>query len=308
MTRRLASLNLSKIEEVASAISRLDLKRSDVFDERFFPSKDEDVELSCRYFIAMVAIDHRTHFDNRPFEAVIDGVVYRGSDLLWRLGKIRLDEDSNFFSPDRLSGLDIEEVGKWLRGNYGPVWDYGVRAYLLKDIGKFLKRAFGGNALRLLEVESLGEFVERLSGAIAYSDPVRKKAFLLAKFLIARGLLEVDVSEFKLPIDNHLTRIAYRLGIVKLEEWIVNTIREGIHVNHDIDVNLRLIVRDAWDMVIRLSKVDPIALDDFLWNHGRRVCTSGVPQCGLCPLKDVCLAYERRSFIDEHVFYLTYYY
>jgi hypothetical protein len=307
MSRVPASLNIDRIVSVAKVLSTLSLSRADVFDTRFFPPRDADTESVYNYFLAMVAIDHRTHLGSYVFSRKINGEVFTGSDLLWRLGMEVFNRDKSFFSPIRLSMLDPLTVRDWLVGDYGPVWDYGVRAYLLRDVGATAVRHYG-TPLMHIDVNDADELLNRLSIMIAYEDPVRKKAYLLMKFLVARGLLKIRQGDIKLPIDNHLTRIAYRLGIVRLEDWVVELIRQGVHVDRDLDIRLRLLVRDAWDAVVRVGKLDPIALDDFLWRLGRTTCIVDKPRCEQCPLRSVCQAYSRGFFINEHVHYLTYYY
>ncbi len=302
-----ASLSIDRIATVARTLSSLNLSRADVFDTRFFPPRNADMESVYNYFLAMVAIDHRTHLGNYVFSKNIGNETFTGSDLLWRLGMEVFNRDRSFFSPTRLSKLDPITVRDWLVGDYGPVWDYGVRAYLLRDVGMKVVRHYG-TTLRLFDVSETDELIDRLSSMIAYEDPVRKKAYLLIKFLASRGLLRVKAYDIKLPIDNHLTRIAYRLGIVRLEDWVLDLIKQGVHVDKDLDARLRLIVRDAWDAVVRIGKLDPIALDDYLWRLGRTICIVDKPRCDQCPLKNACQAYSRGSFINEHVHYLTYYY
>jgi hypothetical protein len=256
------------------------------------------------YFLAMVAVDHRTHVGNRVFRRVVSGEEYSGSLLLWRLGRLKLSEDPNFFTPRSLSSLDPLVVRDWLTGDYGPVWDYGVRAYLLMDIGRKLRES----PIDLFNVDSLGELINRLRRFVAYEDPVNKKSLLLAKFLIARGLLRIPKEELELPVDNHLTRIAYRLGIVELHDSVLAMVRNEEEVGRELDVKLRMTVKDAWNAVVRMSKADPVALDDFLWRLGRTVCIKDRPNCTMCPIRRVCKAYGKQDFINEHRHTVTYYY
>ncbi|WP_252900310.1 hypothetical protein [Vulcanisaeta sp. JCM 14467] len=122
MARIPATLSLDKIIEVARALASLDLRRSDAFDTRFYPPKDADVEDTYNYFLAMVAIDHRTNIGDRQFTRRVGGEVFTGSDLLWRLGMEMFNRDSSFFSPINLMRLDPAVVRDWLVGDYGPVW------------------------------------------------------------------------------------------------------------------------------------------------------------------------------------------
>jgi len=304
-----ASMNLSYLDidniiEVSKQISRIPMERINVWDPRYYPSKGEDTRLVLTYFLAMVAIDHRTHIDGKPFRRVMDGEEYIGSDLLWRLGRVMLSNNPDFFTPRGLANVDPLMVRDWLVGDYGPIWDYGVRAYLLVDIGRKLLRKV---SLEGLLVNNLGNLLSLLKRFVAYEDPVNKKSMLLAKFLVARGLIDVE-RELELPIDNHLTRIAYRLGIVRLNEDVADVVRSGEDVGREMDIRLRMTVKDAWNAVLRMSSADPVALDDFLWNLGRRICIQNNPNCEACPLRSVCRAYEKKDFLNEHTHRVTHYY
>ncbi len=301
-----ASVNINKVFEVARALRGLTLRRHDAYDRRFYPPRDMDLETVVNYYMAMVAIDHRTNIGDTPFTREFSDGRYTGSDLLWRLGIEMLNRDPGFFSPGRLSRIDPLIVRDWLVGDYGPIWDYGVRAYLLRDLGIKVLR-FLGTSVKILGM-GVDEIINLLSNITAYEDPVRKKAYLLIKFLTARGLLKPDPGELRLPIDNHLTRITYRLGMVSLDQRVLDLVRNGVEVGRELDAILRLTVRDSWDAVIRLGKLDPVALDDFLWSLGRTVCLRDKPNCDKCPLKNVCEAHARGTFINEHTHNITYYY
>ncbi|WP_243679675.1 hypothetical protein [Vulcanisaeta souniana] len=82
--------------------------------------------------------------------------------------------------------LDPAVVRDWLVSDYGPVWDYGVRAYLLRDVGSYVVGNYG-TTIRLFNASGVEDLIDRLSLMAAYEDPVRKKAYLLIKFLALRG-------------------------------------------------------------------------------------------------------------------------
>jgi len=49
-----------------------ELPSLNVFDERFYPPRDVDLETALRYFIVMVAMDHRLSRPGRKYEACLD--------------------------------------------------------------------------------------------------------------------------------------------------------------------------------------------------------------------------------------------
>ena len=303
----------------------------DFTDPRYYPDRGADAETVAAYFLVMVAMDHRLSRPGRPYEARITGEgLYHGADLLYRLGRRLLDQDPGFFSAERLERVSVEEVRAWLCVGEACPPDPGVRAALLRDLGRKLRLLYGGSALRLIE-ESGGYLhtwspeapglVERLRLFEAYSDPVEKKAMLFAKFVERRGLLRVrDPWNKRVPVDNHLTRIALRVGLVELEPRLWEKLRRGLEYTPWEDVALRVAVREAWHLAARHAGVDDFLLDDLLWTMGRRICVHGEPRCrrcsghaacrgGECVLRPVCpVGLRAAEPVEEHLFLDTYWY
>ncbi len=300
-------------------------------DSRYYPPPEADAETVARYFLVMVAMDHRLSRPGRPYEARLAGEgLYHGADLLYRLGRRMLDVDPEFFSPERLKRITVEEVRAWLC--VGPVCppDPETRAWLLRDLGRKLRLLYGGSAVKLLE-ESGGYLhtwdprapglVERLRVFEAYGDPVEKKAMLFAKFVERRGLLQVkDVWNKRVPVDNHLTRIALRLGMVRLEDRLHEKVAKQLETSPWEDVAIRVAVREAWHIAAERAGVDDFLLDDLLWSMGRKVCVHGQPRCMGCSSHPTCLGEEcvLRTLcptglrltrpVEEHLFLDTYWY
>ncbi len=300
-------------------------------DPRYYPPSGADPETVAAYFLVMVAMDHRLSRPGRPYEARLSGDgFYHGADLLYRLGARRLQEDPGFFTPGRLARVTVEEVRAWLCvGDTCPP-DPGVRAALLRDLGRKLQLLYRGSALRLIE-EARGMLhtwdpgapglVERLRVFEAYSDPVEKKPMLLAKFLERRGVIEIhDPWNKRVPVDNHLTRIALRLGLLQPRPGLAEKIRRREPFTPWEDVELRIGVREAWHQVARRAGYDDFILDDLLWTMGRRLCIHDAPRCrrctghpacvnNQCTLRPVCpTGLRAQKPLEEHLFLDTYWY
>ncbi len=301
-----------RFEEVASS-------SEDFTDPRYYPPRGDEAERVLRYFFFMVAIDHRTS-RFRPFEGRVGGELYHGADLLYRLGALKYSEDPEFFSPEIMARISEGEVAEWLRTESGEtIWDPGVRAELLRDAGMKLLKFFGGSVSKLIEAaesyirhptgHGLGSLFKVFK---AYSDPVEKKLFLFVKFVRRRGLIRLaDPENLEVPVDNHLTRVALRLGLVEPSGWLMRKILSGARFTDAEDVELRIAVRRAYKYAARVSGIEPDRLDDFLWIFGRRYCTREGPVCeraGSCPLSSVCPSYGRASGITEHYYVDTFYY
>ncbi len=291
----------------------------DFTDPRYYPPRGDDAERVLRYFFFMVAIDHRTS-RFKPFEGRVGGEFYHGADLLYRLGAAKYASDPDFFSPESMASISEGEVAEWLRTERGEtIWDPEVRASLLRDAGRKLLKFFRGSVSDL--VEASGSYIRHPTGHglgslfkvfEAYSDPVEKKLFLFIKFVRRRGLVELaDPENLEVPVDNHLTRIALRLGLVEPSGDLMGKILRGAEFTDAEDVELRMAVRRAYKCAARVSGIEPDLLDDFLWAFGRRYCTRERPVCervGSCPLSSVCPSHGRASRVIEHYYVNTFYY
>jgi hypothetical protein len=316
-------LNLVRIvgvsRAIASTFSSVVISSEDFTDPRYYPPRGDSAESVMRYLFFMVAIDHRTS-RYRPFEDYVLGEMFHGADLLYRLGKLKYDEDPEFFSPTKMSRITAGEVSKWLSTPSGvTIWDPEVRAELLRDAATKLLKYFDGSVSRLISRcegyirhprgAGLGSLIKIFK---AYSDPVEKKMFLFVKFLSRRGLASFkDRHNIEVPVDNHLTRIALRLKIVEPSKDLEVKILSRVPVSETEDVEIRRTVRYAYKLVSKLSGIEPDMLDDFLWTFGRKFCKREQPACEYergCPLGSSCPSYGRASYIVEHNFQDTFYY
>ncbi len=313
MERRYITIDEEQISNVSRELQKIKIEPDPFTDPRYYPPPEDDYEHVVSYFFAMVAIDHRTSVF-KEYRAKIGEEEYKGADLLWRLGKEMYDRDPDFFLPENLAKITLETVQKWLTIDKAEIWDPGIRTLLLQDLGKktiiYYNSKFT-NILKKSEGKIRGEnsLTNILKIYRAYEDPVEKKIFLLIKFLTRRKLVQIrDPENIELPIDNHLTRIAIRLGIVKIDEKLQEKIEKEIETDRDTDIEIRLTIRKAWKKLAQKTGIEPTTLDDYLWNHGRKTCTPENPKCSKCPLKNTCKANQTGKYLKEHKHTLTWYY
>lgn len=313
MKRKLVTIDEEQLNNVARELQKIKIEPDPFTDPRYYPPPQDEYEHVVSYFFTMVAIDHRTSIF-KEYKAKIGEEEYKGADLLWRLGKEMYDRDPEFFLPHNLAKITLDTVRKWLTVDEVEIWDPGTRTLLLQDLGKKTVIYYDSkftNILKKSEGKIRGEnsITSLLKIFRAYEDPVEKKTFLLIKFLTRRKLIEIKDSEnIELPIDNHLTRIAIRLGIVRLSREIEEAIEREIEVDQETDIEIRLVIREAWKKLAKKAEIEPTTLDDYLWNHGRKICTQENPKCNQCPLKNTCKANQTRKYLKEHKHQLTWYY
>jgi hypothetical protein len=219
------------------------------------PTFDEVPTPDAALFLA--AIDHQTGY-TEPH--LVDGEgPYEGSALLWALGLRAEQRAPGALSARSLLGVDPAAIAAVFRAGQDTLHDPERRAKLWDDLAKGLLKDYGGQAEALIEASGgkLGGptgVLFRLSEFDAFADPLRKKAFLVAKIWERRGWLTVSDSEdWEVSSDNVLMRLALRSGLV--EQGDVEQVREA--------------TRDAFKRVAQEAKISPPVLDDLLWEKGR---------------------------------------
>ncbi len=292
------SLNIESCQHFGLLLRKLRMRFESFTDSRFYPDLNCSADLAVNYFFFMVAIDHRTDLDGVPFEGLVEGEMLRGASLLWRLGKLKLDEDPDFFTPKRMVNITASEVADWLKVEKPyprEVWDPDVRAFLLRDAAARLIEEYGGSALNL--VEASGGFlfrngeglIERLRRFRAYEDPVGKKSFLLVKFLERRAFINVvDEDKLEVPVDNHLSRIALRVGLISVDDETMRKIERNQEFTFTEDYAMRMRIKEAFKLTSAFAKIKPTLLDDFLWLLGKNCCSRDRPVCAFGCSKDGC--------------------
>jgi hypothetical protein len=203
------------------------------------------------------AIDHQTGY-TEPHEVDGEG-PYEGSALLWALGLRAEKRAPGALTARSLLGVPAEAIAAVFRAGQDTLHDPERRAKLWDDLAKGLLKDYGGQAEALIEAsgEKLGGptgVLFRLSEFDAFADPLRKKAFLVAKIWERRGWLTVsDPENWEVSSDNVLMRLALRSGLVGQGD--VEEVREA--------------TLKAFKGVAEEAGISPPVLDDLLWERGR---------------------------------------
>lgn len=238
------------------AVKRVSTRVKKLAKEYEPPTFEEVPNPDAALFLA--AIDHQTGY-TEPHSVDGEG-PYEGSALLWALGLRAERRAPGALTARSLMAVDPAAIAAVFRAGQDTLNDPDRRAKLWDDLAKGMLKSYGGQAEQLIEASggklgAQGGVLVRLSEFDAYSDPLRKKSFLLAKIWDRRGWLEVsDPESWEVSADNVLMRLALRSGLV--EQGEVEQVREA--------------TRDAFKQVADQAGISPPVLDDLLWERGRQ--------------------------------------
>lgn len=205
----------------------------------------------------LCAIDHGTGYRG---SYLLDGEgPFHGSALLWALGLRAERHLPGTLSAAALADIGTDGVAELFAIEDETVSGPGPRADLWRQLAAGMTEAYSGQAAVLLDAAGgrLGGpdgLLARLERFEAYSDPLRKKSFLLAKIAERRGWLQVDDPEqWEVCADSILMRLALRAGLVRPAP--VDELRER--------------TREALKQLADEAGISPPVLDDLLWEFGR---------------------------------------
>lgn len=239
-------------------------------------------------WFALVAICQAT----RTLQGTIDGVWVRGWDYMVGAARRALVSDPGYFATANLVNLTADDLRALFSDDGVPAHSsldrIGERLAQWHEAADRLLADYGGDVMNLYEaadrrVVGPGGILDRLSAFDAYSDPVQKKSFLLIMFCVQSGAWGiVDLDSLKVAIDYHVMRIAFRSGMVMVDDPSLEArLKEREPVSADEDNAVRSAIRDACDLLVKGSRHDVFAVDNILWMIGRNCCFYDYdPICG----------------------------
>jgi hypothetical protein len=220
------------------------------------PTFDEVPTADAALFLA--AIDHQTGYEEKH---EVDGEgPFEGSALLWALGLRAERRAPGALTARSLIQVNPAAIEAVFRAGQDNLRDPEGRAKLWDNLSKGMLKSYGGDSGQLIAAAEgkLGGktgLLSRLSEFDAFSDPLRKKAFLVCKVWDRRGWIEVsDPENWQVCADNVLMRLALRSGLVAESK--------------DVE-EVRAATLGAFKAVADAAKISPTVLDDLLWERGR---------------------------------------
>jgi len=268
------------------------------------PDEDESTDLAAPWggsrdeltnaFLAIVAICHQTSpIGERRLEGNLGGRTRVGWDYLKGKFLEAATADLRWCSPERWAMLSPIELSELYRDNATGLTLNRVneRTYLLNDLGALLGAA-GVSTVRECFEQAHSRFAGSdgllafLSRAVAYADPVQKKALFFCSIAVREcGWKSEDAASLRSPVDYHEMRGHLRIGTVKvIDAFLRDKIQRALPLTEAEDTELRAAIQNANDAVATSASVTSSVLHYLLWNVFRNCCPrpSDATHCTAC--------------------------
>jgi len=242
----------------------------------------------------------------QPMIAKIGGGEWKGSDYLFAAYRLRVEQDTDYCSPERQANLSRQELLEVFRADNGddpmPVLDLHLeqaRQYGRDMLAlKLTPQAVMQNVLD--SAQPLQNFLITLDQIGGYKeDPLRKKSNLLAMILNQRPetFLPLRRDEQLEPvIDYHALRSCLRIGLIDvIDEQLKDKIINRQIVTPEEEWSVRYTAYRATEQVVTLSGKSTGAVDWFFYSGRKRCPEISEPLCQNCAVDAVC-AHRKELF------------
>lgn len=288
----------------------------------------------ANFWFFLAAICHQTSPVGQPvLEGNVEGGLRRGWDYLVHAFRLASTQNRELLTPQVWAEFDSCKITSL----FSPfISQPQRRAELVMDLGRglddrgwdsilsaslFCDHYISNHQPNLLDL--LAEFE-------AYSDPVQKKSVFFLALMQNGGLWQyIDAESLPAPVDYHEVRGHLRIGTVRLADpELLRRITSHEPISCEEDIALRMVVRDAIQLVSELVKRSPNSLHYLFWNLFRTYCVRQRPHCDgktfdrlpidyahavqiagghACPFREFCMSADSEQAIDEHCVVTEYY-
>lgn len=233
-----------------------------------------------------------------PLSGLLDGEVYKESDLFFRLAMRAFNRDQEFFQPSKLTQLTPMQFADFLSDDNGPIpfpdWEeryclttsYGGSRYWRED---FSPTEFVNKINQDCDRHQLNTFCDWLCETPGYIDNyLNNKSKLLAMVLANRPEKFLKINpEVEWPpiINHHLTRLVLRLGLLDINKYLADDLKARSCVSRDE------VGGEVFNALCQVSKLSgkPTIFFDYLMRQVSQQCSEiSTPECGKCQLQSVC--------------------
>ena len=302
-------VNEGQVRKVAGKIATISEVSPFPFVGPVLPPSGHLQALDYFFAVTLQQFSFWTILDNRyelPTVARIGGIELKGSDYLFHAFTRRLEQEPDFFSPERQANLTREELLELFRADNGDDPMPALNLHLAEA------HRYGRDMLALqltpqvvlhktlASPQPLPTFLQLLDKIGGYKDdPLRKKSGLLALILNQRPekFLPLPADEQVAPvIDYHLMRSCLRVGLVDiLDQELNGKLTDRQIVSPAEEWAVRFAAYRAIDQVVALSGKSSGAVDYFFFGARKRCPEMSEPECWHCQVDPVC-AHHKELF------------
>jgi sugar/nucleoside kinase (ribokinase family) len=313
------ALNEAQIHKVAAIVK--DLSDADPFGfvSDYLPPEGHPAALDFLFAVTFQQFSFWTDKDGRydqPLIAEIDGVKRKGSAYMYAAYTRLIDNDPEFFLPQRQAKATVAEMRKVFRADDGsdPMPALELHVEMANAYGRdMLALGLSPAALvakAMAAQKPLQTFVKLLDHIGGYKeDPIRKKSNLLALSVSQRpeAFLRFGSDETVAPVvDYHCMRAILRQGLVDVLDADLKTkLAQRMLLTDDEEWAVRFAGYRVQEKVEILSGRPIGAVDWFFFNYTRSHCPEMTdPVCAECKVDKVC---AKRKEMFQPVLRTTYY-
>ena len=241
-----------------------------------------------------------------PLIDIIGGEELKGSFYLFMAYKQKLDDDPEYFSPERQFNQTLEEMIELFRTDDGQDIMPAVKLHwdAARRFGKTLLE-LGWTPQNILRtaMESklpLKTFLSMLDSVGGYlEDPLRKKSSLLAMILNNRPekYFEFGEGEFLPPIiDYHCMRSNLRMGLIDiLDDELRSKLENRALISDKHEWAVRFAAYKAVEQLPTLSGRSMATVDEYFFFSRKRCPEMSEPECSNCSADKIC-AHRKELF------------
>lgn len=247
-----------------------------------------------------------------PMIATVDGRALKGSDYVSYCLTRAWRSDPDLFSPARILRSDWNAVFAADDGR-NPLPQWPEHAEIIQGYADWMTRAAISPEEMVARANASAKPLAALLADARHipgyaEDSLRKKLFLLAIMLENRPehfLHVTDPESYEPIIDYHLQRSALRCGLVRVDDpTLRKQLIERRLVSPEIEREIRQKTFEAVQEIVRSSGKSVAAVDYFFFMNRRRCPEMTEPDCGHCPVQDIC---ARETELFQPVFRTTAY-
>lgn len=302
-------VNQDQVRRTAKLISGLKEEKPYNFIASFLPHIDHP--LTVNYFFATTLQQFsfwttRDEFYHLPLIETIGGEKLKGAFYLFMAYQQKLENDPEYFSPERQANQTLDEMVELFRADDGKDVMPAVELHLAAAhrYGKTMLN-LGWTPQSIIKTASetvhpLKSFLGMLDHVGGYrEDPLRKKSALLAMILNNRPekYFKFGENEFLPPIiDYHCMRSNLRMGLIDVvDNNLRNNLENRALVSENDEWAVRYAAYRAVDQLPILSGRSMATVDEYFFFSRKRCPEMTVPECSVCSADPVC-AHRKELF------------